>query len=303
MDIQQLTLDQALTQLNECAHARRELLKENIILRKENADLKGMLEDMGQQLQAAQHQQADFTWHKRMDSVSFKRCSTPEKQILSALRDVQIAVPRTDKGDFQIHVKQVMTATGMCKNTVLKHMDTLETKGLLTRRYEGNGKSGQQHRDSLFVKVDDRVINNPNNIHRLVPVDRTEARGGLRVKKEPEELFCPNCASPHTRGHRHETGICDDCGHSFDEWTEFPKEPEEVPAPAPIVSITPETYIQADFTTVQPVTPQPPEWRKARPCAACGGREWVFSGMSEWEGEESTPLFECVSCAQKAVTA
>lgn len=178
-------------------------------LRESNTRQEIVNQELGQkvQTQAAQLEiQAHEKWHVNMEKVSFRRVSTPEKKILSALYDLQKDTPHTVHGDFKVTEKQLMQATGMSKVTLWRNMNSVETKGLIATREEpGQGRQ-------RYVKVDSQIIRNPFAIHRIVQVDRTEKRGGFR-----EKPVCFNCGSERVYGHRHEMLKCPDCGQAWDE--------------------------------------------------------------------------------------
>lgn len=186
------------------------LRAEIAMLRESNTRQEIVLQELGQrvQSQAAQlESQADEKWHYNMEKVSFRRVSTPEKKVLSALYDIQKDTPQTVHGDVKVTEKQLMQATGMSKMTLYRHMTSIEEKGLIATREEpGQGRQ-------RYVKVDTQVMRNPFAIHKIVPVDRTEKRGGLREEKP----VCFNCGSTRVKGYRHDCLECTDCGWSTDD--------------------------------------------------------------------------------------
>lgn len=179
-------------------------------LRESNTRQEIINQELGQKVQTQTEQlehQADEKWHVNMEKVSFRRVSTPEKKVLSALYDIQRDTPQTIRGDYKVTERQLMEATGMSKSTLWRHMNSVETKGLISTREESG--QGRQR----YVKVDTAIMRNPFAIHKIVPVDRTEKRGGLREEKP----VCFNCGSTRVRGYRHDCLECTDCGWSTDD--------------------------------------------------------------------------------------
>lgn len=290
--LRQLTLDDALAQLEECAAARRELLKENIRLRRELeekdkllAQREQMLEEMGAQLQQAQHAQDDVTWRKRLDKVSYKRLSTPKKKTLSTLRDMFNKLPRREDGSFLARVQAVANDMGVHYDTAQRNIAALESDGLIERLHEGNGEPAGAHKDSLYIKINPKVLANPSNIDKMISIGKIRAEekaaqwGGDHRK--PEGKTCSNCGAPETylRGFRHDSYQCDACGIYSDDRYALPLE-EESAAPAPLEVVQAEMLaaaeeVQRPAAAEQKLPPFPD-----RPCVHCHRPQRVCFAMS-----------------------
>lgn len=284
----QLTLDEALSQLEECAARGRALLKENIQLRKQLAEKEKLLEEMGQRLQAAETAQSELKFHERMEKVSVKRCNSTEKKILVALHTLQQQGPLLPGGFIpKPSNKELAKLADMAERTVKTWLPKLEEKMLVQR-------------EGQTIKIDDRVEANPFAIHKIVPVERPENRGGKR-EKGPEELFCTNCGSPHVKGYRHDSYLCNDCGIYSDDRYEFPApapDVEETPGPIEYMSSTLDSIMEPAVKQV-PVPKLPPFPDK--PCAHCKRPQrvcWVWL-VDEQEG---TGWWDC-SCLIEKVSA
>jgi len=206
--------------------AYRDLWRENIQLRKSIGDKDLLLVQMGDQLKEA----ASERWQMRLGSVSLKKCPTPQKKLLAALHEHGSNEP--------VRVDTLALSSGMSKRSIQYHLDEMESKRYISRRYD---------RNDLYIRLNPDIERSPITIEKMTPVVRKENWGGLREKKETE-LTCSNCSSPHVRGHRHDSYICDDCGHVGDDWMDIPNMPTIL---LPAVAAPP-VQVQLPVLTIRP---------------------------------------------------
>lgn len=288
-------------------NAENQLVEKNRII----AEKERLLEEIGEQLRKLQHAQDDIKWRRRLDAVSFKSMSTPKKKTLSILRDLHYKLPHEKDGFVMIRVNAVVERSdGVSYNTIRRHLRELDADGVIERRYEGDGQ-GEEHKDTLFVRIDERILTNPSYIDKTISIgQRQEERqnwGGARGKKPTpvDTIVCNNCGYPWVPGHIHKSGICPGCANIIDEYF-------ETPGPAPDVQATPEPTIGKDMQPHSIIVASPlleiraippvPGWRSARPCT-CGKGTWVFGGWTEWEGQEPQPRWICSHCDAQEVSA
>lgn len=301
-------------QLEECAKARRELLKENIVLRKacqdkdkRIAELEKISAELGAQLQASQHTQDDVKWRQRLDKISYKRVSTPKKKTLSILRDMHNTLPRDENGFFVVRIKAVVNRSdGISYDTARRHIRELAADNIVMRDYEDNEARGDKHRDTLKIKIDPRVLANPSILDRTISIGakKMEARvvawGGGREKREQpnisDSLQCPNCGSTRTRGHRHDCGICDDCLRDFDTWKEFPIADESSTEIGASISVEEQQTLNQSHLITNPYAKHP----RGISCPDCGQRDAWVPTPTMWGGED---IYICALCFPESMGA
>lgn len=248
----------------------RDLYEENGMLRKSLGEKDTLLSQMGEQLREV----TDERWHMRLDKINLKKCPTPQKKLLAALHE--------HGNNNPIRVDTLALATGMSRSTAQRHLDEMEAKRYLTRRYE---------RNDLYIRLNPDIERSPTTIERLTSVERNPNWGGLREKKELEELACSNCSSPHVRGHRHDSYICDDCGHVGDEWIDIPNMPT---LRLPVVSLVAPGAVQISL----PATPAPAlatvlgRHPRGIACPDCQAREHWRAERADWGGL----IYVCAIC-------
>ena len=236
-----------------------------------------ILTEMSKQLLEAQTSK----WRMQLDKVSFKKVSTPQKQILEALKDHPENAP--------VRVELLANQIGMHRATIQRQLNDMEAKQLLTRRYENSG-------NDLYIDLNQDILRNPGTIEKIVPVDRSNW-GGARVPSEKPRVICPECGLDATET-SHIAGQCAnghaillnvDCtpyGSTATQEADQDQPGEFAAAALAIVSTQ-----QEPPRELFPEPPPPPRVQivrgaPQRACMRCGERCWVQleeDGITWWD--------------------
>lgn len=266
----------------------------HVATKQELALTKRVCQELGERIAELEQGQAEVRWRQGLEKISYQRLSTPKKKILSIVRDL------VGTGKGLVRIKEIVEKSdGISYVTAKRLVRELANDKLLERDYSGDGQ------DNLYLSLPPELARNVYHINKLIPARRDEQGqtvtgnwGGQRVKiQKPDELICPNCSSPRTNGERHETGLCYDCGRSFDEWKEFPVVPAPADTSEPVASDEAVKVSLVDYTPeIDPVqsapeSPEIPPHLRDKPCRYCGQVNWqvVVYGVNG-------PQFDCGTC-------